>query len=897
MTASPSLSTTRLRFTVTVFSAILCAGRATQADDYPLIPGVERFHAESAKSAEAGRVLLNELRCAACHDGLPKAAHPRSAPNLQDIGNRVRPDAIQAIIANPHVAKPGTLMPSMLDALPETERKQAAEAITHFLVGDNILVDTLPGGIVRGEKLFHQVGCVACHQPQREGAATIEGSVPLAFVEKKYTVGSLTAFLKNPHAARPSGRMPNLNLTDAEAADIAGYLLRDIKVPANLTYKYYEGGWQKLPDFDSMEPRSAGAVTGFDLEVAGRKDNFGIVFEGFLQIAKEGDYQFEIASDDGSQLLIDGTPLITNDGVHPMSRKQGRRQLSKGPHALRLEFFEAGGGEELDAKIKAPGGQRQDLAGFVTSTKTPVETDGGFKWQAELAKQGQLLFAKHNCASCHDVKRNDTLVGTPTKSIRLPSRRVAGCVAAKPPANVPNFHLSADQRESLIAASQAPPPAASPIASTMLTFNCYACHARNKIGGVERVRNDYFKTTIPEMGDEGRVPPPLDGVGDKLNSAWLKHVMDNGANDRPYMLTRMPKFGSEHVGAIVDAFAKADRREEVSKVTFKEPIHRVKGGGRLLVGGDGLSCMKCHYFGKYKAPGLQALGLQTMTRRLRKDWFHRYLLDPQAYRPGTRMPQAWPNGKVIMKNVLDGTAATQVEAIWTYLADGDKASIPAGMVVGKMELKPFREPVIYRNFITGLSPRGIAIGNPEKAHYAWDATDMSLALIWHGAFIDAAKHWTGRGQGPQEPLGDNRVSLVRGIPLASLNDLQADTWPDVPESVRFRGYKLNDAGQPTFNYTIGETVVADFIKPVREKPFPWLERTITVKSANNGQPDGTWYFRAATGDVKQLKDDTYLINNAVEMTFPGSKPMIREIKGSKELLVPVTSKVVQHIRW
>ena len=219
------------------------------------------------------------------------------------------------------------------------------------------------------------------------------------------------------------------------------------------------------------------------------------------------------------------------------------------------------------------------------------------------------------------------------------------------------------------------------------------------------------------------------------------------------------------------------------------------------------------------------------------------------------------------------------------------------MVVGKMELKPFREPVIYRNFITGLSPRGIAIGNPEKAHYAWDATDMSLALIWHGAFIDAAKHWTGRGQGPQEPLGDNRMSLVRGIPLAALNDLQADTWPDAPESVRFRGYKLNDAGQPTFNYTIGETVVADFIKPVREKPFPWLERTITVKSANNGQPDGTWYFRAATGDVKQLKDDTYLINNAVEMTFPGSKPMIREIKGSKELLVPVTSKVVQQIRW
>ena len=74
----------------------------------------------------------------------------------------------------------------------------------------------------------------------------------------------------------------------------------------------------------------------------------------------------------------------------------------------------------------------------------------------------------------------------------------------------------------------------------MLAFNCYACHSREQIGGPEEELNKSFTTTQPEMGDEARIPPPLDGVGAKLNPEYFKQILDKGAHDRPYMQTQMP---------------------------------------------------------------------------------------------------------------------------------------------------------------------------------------------------------------------------------------------------------------------------------------------------------------------------------------------------------------------
>src|SRR6185437_3224961 len=113
----------------------------------------------------------------------------------------------------------------------------------------------------------------------------------------------------------------------------------------------------------------------------------------------------------------------------------------------------------------------------------------------------------------------------------------------------------------------------------------------------------------------------LDGVGDKLQESWLKHVLAEGAKDRPYMLARMPKFGAAEVVRLAEDFAAVDRKTEAKIPALADSDLHVKSTGRALVGDKALACIKCHTFGQHRATGIQALGLETMTRRIREDWF------------------------------------------------------------------------------------------------------------------------------------------------------------------------------------------------------------------------------------------------------------------------------------
>ena len=55
----------------------------------------------------------------------------------------------------------------------------------------------------------------------------------------------------------------------------------------------------------------------------------------------------------------------------------------------------------------------------------------------------------------------------------------------------------------------------------MTALNCYACHRRDETGGVIRERDPFFTANSPDLGDEGRIPPLLTGVGDKLRPEAL----------------------------------------------------------------------------------------------------------------------------------------------------------------------------------------------------------------------------------------------------------------------------------------------------------------------------------------------------------------------------------------
>ena len=253
--------------------------------------------------------------------------------------------------------------------------------------------------------------------------------------------------------------------------------------------------------------------------------------------------------------------------------------------------------------------------------------------------------------------------------------------------------------------------------------------------------------------------------------------------------------------------------------------------------------------------GVQSIDMTIMTRRLKHDWFHRYLVKPSAFRPGTRMPTAWPQGRSTLRDVLDGDPHKQIEAIWLYLSDGGNARPPQGLNRQAIVLAADKNAVIYRNFIQGAGPRAIGVAYPEKVNLAFDANEMRLALIWQNKFIDASQHWVGRGSGFQVPLGDQVLKFWDGPAFARLDSADA-AWPTQPAKemgYKFRGYRLTKDNRPTFLYEFDNVAIEDFPTGEATEPFLTLKRTLTLKQNSSDAQESLFPGRGGIEDRRDLQ--------------------------------------------
>jgi alpha-L-fucosidase len=124
---------------------------------------------------------------------------------------------------------------------------------------------------------------------------------------------------------------------------------------------YYEGNWDRIPDFESIKPLRKEIVnTITDLE-GNQTEYYGMSFKGLIRIPRTGVYTFSVSSDDGSLLLINGQTIADNDGLHGMLEKNGQCALSEGLHEIGVRFFEKTGSDELKAFIEGPGLAKQEI--------------------------------------------------------------------------------------------------------------------------------------------------------------------------------------------------------------------------------------------------------------------------------------------------------------------------------------------------------------------------------------------------------------------------------------------------------------------------------------------------------------------------------------------------------
>ncbi|HKB42694.1 MAG TPA: c-type cytochrome, partial [Gemmataceae bacterium] len=471
------------------------------APDHPIVPGFERFSTgEKADIARGGQLLLGELNCVSCHKAADSSLVGKQAPILDFLTTRTRIGYLRKFLRDPHGVKPGTTMPALFAGDPA--RDQKVEALLHFLASTGSLRQERPSmkGVGSGRDLYQKVGCVACHG-SRDATGNADKvtatSVPLGDLKEKYSIAGLAAFLENPQHVRPSGRMPKL-LTSQEARDVANYLLQGARIElasgkGATNYSYYEGSWDRVPDFGKMKPKTTGTAIGFDVGVARRGDNFALKFEGVFKIEREAVYTFIVTSDDGSRLYIDGKLVVDNDGIHAPQARQGSTRLTKGVHKITVGFMQGGGGAELDVQIEAPGFGHHNLGSLVAVSeaalerKRPVTKDeDSLDVQPALVEKGRTLFASSGCASCHQMNEGKGAIASTLSTPPLNKLKGdGGCLAATATKGLPAYSLSATQRTALSASIKNPPappktPAAM-IARTLITFNCYACHVRDKL--------------------------------------------------------------------------------------------------------------------------------------------------------------------------------------------------------------------------------------------------------------------------------------------------------------------------------------------------------------------------------------------------------------------------------
>jgi mono/diheme cytochrome c family protein len=835
----------------------------------------------------AGQVLVNDLGCVNCHAsniaGLSEAT--KLSPNLSGVGSRLRRGYIAQYLSNPHQLKPGTTMPDVLGSMNASEKQTTVEALAAFLesTGANQRAPRVGrNAIRRGERLYKEIGCAVCHA-MPDGTGATRTTIPLPNLPEKYTANGLALFLKDPHAIRPSDRMPAMHLNDEEARDIASFLVASIaedNISPNYQYEVFRGSWDKLPDFGTLTPKLNGTSAGLDLSVARDANNYAIRFRSFFALESKGTYRFHLGSDDGSKLYIDDQLVADCDGIHPHQFVSGEAELAAGVHQIRVEYFQGGGEASLDLEWEGSELPRQSIEPWLALD--PDAARNLTKQESinpELIKRGKDLFQATGCANCHNMSFGN-IAATSSKSIALDQANLnAGCLA-ETPGKAPNYYLSDKQIEAVRHSLAKPKSIEEPeskIQLRMAQFNCIACHERNGFGGPESHNLPLFTTTIPEMGDEGRIPPRLTGVGDKLSDDFLAEVLKQGVRHRPYMKVRMPNYHNAP-SDMAALFVKQDRpsEESVAKLPHDETEIRALAAGRRLAGTKGLSCAQCHTFGNVAATGIQALDMQLMTKRVRSEWFFRYLMDPIKYRPGTRMPNSFPEGQSVFKQIYEGNAEHQIAALWLYLSQGNDAALPDGLQRDQIVLEPKDQPVIYRNFLEGLSARGIAVGYPGGINIAWDAEAMALRTIWQGSFIDASMHWRDRGVGRQKPLGDLVVEFESG-PAVSLLNSASDKWPDnaqVQNRYRFLGYRLAKDGSPTFRYQTGNIVVNDTVTVDSSDSQKGFKRSIRLEksgSATSGQPESkdgelTSVVRLAHGnEITQIQPGLWLVNKQIKI--------------------------------
>jgi cbb3-type cytochrome oxidase cytochrome c subunit len=681
----------------------------------------QQTHVPGATRWNRGRDLAAKLGCFGCHKMAPFEGERKVGPPLSHVVSKFSSlEFMLKWVDEPHSFRPTTRMPSFFhreNRAMEPGRDAAdVTALVTFLYN---LATPQPlrkypgnGDAERGRQFLGEmggVGCLGCHNIddfRNEKADALRHGPDLSGIGSKVAPDWLFTWLLDPKSLWPGTNMPNLRLTEQEAADLVAYLM------TKRNQAFEEQVFERPAD-DSIYER--------------------ILEEKLTERMTTERARAEIAIMSGLEKRRRAGEFLLNHygcfGCHDIPGYEDAKPIGTelngwgSKHADRLDFGMVEMGWKAEGGFNRETWLRQKLANTRffdrNKDKKPLEKLKMPQF-AQLAGPDVDLHGGGEAGTAHAAER-----GEPAADPNAADREAVMTFV---------MSLVKDNTASSIQRQLTPAEAAVERGRRLVRQkNCVGCHVLYGEGGEIR---------LFQPGEEGQAfyPPVLDGQGARTQPAWLfsflaDPVQGKGrgarAHLRPWLHARMPTFGftQEELNDVVAYFAHEevwqtsvdrqlwndlaarfradfpgyDERTMRTAGADKQSLHQTllartyrRQGGRFLHDTDfpylapvqdlserqhdtakaffeKLGCALCHAPGgrvpKGKTPADMAPDLALTRARLAPSWVKHWLGNPNSYQPGTRMPSLWPveNGARPSNHPDIGDADREMELIRDYL--------------------------------------------------------------------------------------------------------------------------------------------------------------------------------------------------------------------------------------
>lgn len=163
--------------------------------------------------------IVQSYQCTSCHTITERGG--TVGPILNHVGNRRAKDWLMEWLSDPQQVKPGTKMPKF-DFTPE-QLGMAVDYLTNMkkeLRTDDILSENV-SLVEKGELLFEDYDCVACHRNGSEGRFV---GPDLTWVGLRKTEDWEQIWLADPPAFKPDTFMPNFHIPKKGIEALAAFL-------------------------------------------------------------------------------------------------------------------------------------------------------------------------------------------------------------------------------------------------------------------------------------------------------------------------------------------------------------------------------------------------------------------------------------------------------------------------------------------------------------------------------------------------------------------------------------------------------------------------------------------------------------------------------------------------